>query len=256
MKPRIKLAIGLATVLGVVVAVLFATGFAYRYLPNGHDYAAWPGRPQLELMPPDSLEYSEKHVLGPDGKEVHTDVVYRNHDTGDRTWAPATHKLIQERVFYPEGTPRSNALFGKDGQQIVSGEARRDDHSLLWTAKQDADGTVITTMYWYDGSLFGIQKRKPDDFHFEATYYRRNGNVWAHQIGIVNALGSLTLDELYDKDGHRVYVHTASGNNGSDTFYRPDGTISYVQNYSVYTYTYSGPGDYGGGSYKSLKTVD
>lgn len=262
MRRKSSQAMGLIALLALCLGVS-ANLIANRYTTAVHDYTAWPGRPQLELMPPNSAEYSELHVRGADAKEVRTEVKYRNHDFGDRTYVASTHKLIQEHVFYADGTPKSNAVYGKDGTQILSGEARRDDHSLIWKAETDTAGMVTTTMYWYDGSLFGVQKRKANDSHIEATYYRRNGNIWTHQVGIYGSLSSLTLDELYDKDGHRVYVRTSnppttgtSDTVGTDTFYRPDGTVWYVQNYSIYTFNSHEPGDYGYSSYKSLTSVD
>jgi hypothetical protein len=248
-KTAATLAAGGVAVAGLMVlAIMF--GALNWIFPTKPDYTQWPGQVRIELMPPDSPEYLERHYPGPNGKDVKTEIVYRNGDTGLKIYR-ADNTLEVWTIEFKDGGTRLRAQYAKDGRQVVLGYEFRDDRTLKW--KSTNDGTLVTTTtYYFDGtSVFSVVGQKIGEDVLDAQYFRKSGKPWLHQIASKYNATNPRLEEVWDNDGNRVYVREMSQDSSftTVTYFRPDGTAAYRQTWGQYTYSYPGYDGYPGGMY-------
>jgi hypothetical protein len=246
---------------GVAVAGLMVLAIYFGALgvifPTKPDYTKWPGQSRIELMPVDSPEYLERHFPGPDGKDLRTFIEYRNGDTGVKLYRK-DNTLADWTVTFRAGDSRLHAVYAKDGVQIVFGYEFRPDRTTKWQAS-NTDGVAQITTFYYDGTTkFSVVNRKIGDTMQDASYFRKDGKPWLHQVASGTSSTTPQLEEVWDKDGNRVYVRQMAAKDGKSvdvTYYRPDGTAAYTQHWVEHTY--SGYGGYDGeyGYYPSSNTV-
>lgn len=263
MRKSLKATLG-ASVVGVAGLVVLAIWFGALDFIGSRPQTDWTaGPPRIEMMPPDSPVYLEKHYPGPDGKDLKTEIAYRNGDRGVKLYRK-DNTLERWDIEYKLGGKRLHAQFAPDGKQVVLGYEYRNDRTLQWKA-ETKDGVVHTTTYWFDGTaVFSVANQKVVDPKVtndtvDVTYFRRNGKMWVHQIySKINPTVPL-LEDAYDADGKRIYVRALTDKGATTvTYYRPDSTAAFKQTWTTYSYyPYGGYGyGYGDeGGYMATSTV-
>lgn len=240
---------------------------ALGWLKPDAPQTAWTSTPRIEMMPPGSPEYLERHYPGPNGKDVKTEIVYDNGDTGVKLYRE-DNTLSEWSIDFAHGGRRLYAKFAEDGKQVVLGYEYRDDRTLQWKTQTKGD-VAETTTYYFDGrTVYSVLQRAGKGDSTDARYFRKNGKPWIHQVYGKLSQSSPTLEEVWDNRGNRVYVRQAVGDDSIEvTYYRADGTASYKQKWGPYTsygypygYGYPGYPGYGGsdgegGEYQSTRTV-
>jgi antitoxin component YwqK of YwqJK toxin-antitoxin module len=219
-------------------------------------------KPRIELTEPDSPVYLEKHTKGANGNIARTDIIYDNRDTGVKLYRE-NGKLAEWTVEYRMGGTKLHVFYAEDGLQVISGYELRTDRSMKWKAT-NTNGLVEVTTFYYDGAtIFSVAHQKIGDVVVDTRYYRKDNTRWAHHAGSKYAPRDPSLDELFDINGNMVYSsRDEAGGKTTVTYYRPDGTIAYVQNWAMYSdANMSGEGGYYGGgeysySYQVLKSID
>jgi hypothetical protein len=161
------------------------------------------------------------------------------------------------------GGTRVHVFYAPDGLQVISGYELRADRTMEWKAT-NTEGLVEVTTFYYDGAtIFSVAHQKIGDVVVDTRYYRMDHTRWAHHQGSKYAPRDPILDELFDANGNMVYSsRDETGGKTTVTYYRPDGTIAYVQNWAMYSDSgMSGEGGYYGGgeysyAYQVLKSID
>lgn len=233
-KTKAVLAASAVAVAGLaLLSVLF--GSLGVLFPGRPDYTRWPAQTRIEMMPADSPEYLEKHYPGPNGKDLKTEIRYRNGDQGVKLYR-ADNTQISWDVTYKGGDQRLHVEYAKDGRQIVAGFERRDDRTLIWRA-ENSNNLVTTTTFYYDGtSKFSVVNQKIGDEWLDATYFRKSGKPWYHSLATRWNPDYAKLSELWDKDGNRVYVRSVNDKGQTIvSWYRADGTAAFEQTWVSYT---------------------
>ncbi len=111
----------------------------------------------------------ETHLIKPDGSES----TYRRDDGS----------LKEELRRDKKGTITRQRVFAKDGKTVLAGLETRQNGSTVWTCKQESDGSIHKSTYWYDGKqLFSVEITRKDG-SIEAIFYRKNGMIWQKKKG-------------------------------------------------------------------------
>jgi hypothetical protein len=258
MTKRIKAILAAAgvAVAGVMVLSIYFGALGVVFPPKP-DHTQWPGQVVIELMPATSPEYLERHFPGPDGKDLRTEIDYRNGDRGVKVFRK-DNTLDDWTITFSAGDARLHVVYAKDGKQVVFGYEFRADRTLKWQASNQ-NGVASVRTFYYDGTtVFSVVDRKIGNDVQDARYFRKDGKPWLHQVGSLVAGSNPQLEEVWDKDGNELYKRTATSTDGKTvdvTYFRPDGTAQFTQHWV--TVTYSGYGGYGGYEdyYPSSNTV-
>lgn len=257
----------------VVALSLAALVFGSGILTSGHKGNQNPppekASRSIELAPESSRVWTQKQVLDESGRV--TQIIFQLRD-GGRAQAylrgdGTTRAYSESRA---DGSLRVQLQLALDGKTIIEGYIQRADGSMQLLAHTQADGTILRTTYWRDGStIFSreTQALQGADTRLHTTYYRADGTKWVLQV---RAPGAATPVEetAFDLKGNALYTHSldSTGQKAAVTYFRANGTASLVQHWAT-RYTYSGHGGeyddygYGGGGYSSslewyLDTVD
>lgn len=258
MNTRMKATLAAAGVALAGLMVLAAMFGALSALFPAKPHNSWSqGPPRIEMMPENSPEFLEKHYPGPDGKDLKTEIQYRNGDFGVKIYR-ADNTLAEWTITFRAGGTKLHAVFAKDGKQVILGEEFRADRTLKWQAS-NKDSVVTTKTYYYDGNtVFSVVQRGIGADVEDASYFRLNGNIWMRQIAGVSDKSKPQLEEVWNLEGQKVYARRSSDKDGKTatdiTYFRPDGTAKFTQHWT--SYTYQGYGyEYGDYYYPSSTTV-
>lgn len=262
---RATLAAAGVAVAGLLLLAVCFGGLAAVFHHNP-DITAWEGQQRIELMPPDSNEYAERHYPGPDGKDLKTVIQYRNGDHGVKLYR-ADNTLKEWTVEFAAGDVRLHIVFADDGKQVVLGEQLRPDRTMLWKATSK-DSVVTLTQFYYDGTTpFSVVRRKVGVDTQDTQYYRKDGTPWLRQVGDRNKTDNPDLQQVWDSAGKLVYERQTIDKDGKTTtvtYYRPDGTAAYKQTWVEHQssngygegYGYEGYGYSYPSTTTSLRTVE
>lgn len=173
------------------------------------------------MMPESSPEAVRRHIFDEKGREVTTEITYRNGDKGVLTLR-SDGTLASSKLSKANGDVKSEWQYSPDGKWRVSGYEKRSDGSILTETKTDANGNYVTTTYWWNKAPFSVEVRKSDG-SFETTLYWRTGTIAGKRYG--SAGGALTAEDIHNWSGQRVLRREPAANGEWDvTTYRPDGT--------------------------------
>lgn len=202
---------------------------------------------RVEMMPSNSDEYLRRHVVDANGIEIETRIEYRNGDKATIKLRPDQTQSEYLRVT-KTGQVRTEQHFAADGKTVVSGQELRDDNTMKLKISQDANGTITSVTYWYDGTRVFAEKIQQSSGSYQTTFFFKNGQVWMKRSG--PSAGIVAKEQQYTRTGTLEFTREKTSQDVTITYYRADGTVNYRQ------HLVEVPSQYGNYSWKTMGSIE
>jgi hypothetical protein len=187
-----------------------------------------PPKEQVELMPESSNEVLRRHIYNSIGREVETEIQYRDGTKGVVKYRDNGTQLSY-KLTNKDGSVRIDRQYDVDGKSLVGGFEMREDNTQKIKVETLPGGVIKTTTWWFDGArIFSVETRQPNG-SWEAVYYAKNGKLWSKRYGTI--AGVTDVDELYEMPSGNLDVKRVrkSATVTEIYRYRSDGTARYMQ---------------------------